>query len=255
MTTLAKNPPETPVHVERAAAKTRDISGYQIFDHGTTGAAHALAHRLLDSGQIEMGHHALGEWLDGRSGHGSDWVHLQFHMAIFELALGEWRQACTRFHAEVLPTASTTAEALTDAPALLWRLAMTAPEPVALPWQPLRQMALTNLPDSDKPFVQVHNLLALAGAGDSAGIERWLQTGSGRTGMKQEQLVVRIAHALAALAAGFHQRASSILQSILAQVSLLGGSHAQLGIFGQLAVWSAARHNGAAQQQGYLNAA
>jgi hypothetical protein len=125
-----------------SALNVRDISGYEIFSEGTMGKAHALAHRMLDADQLRLGHRLIGEWLADRNGSGSDWVHLHFHMAIFELALGEWDNAYARFMKEVLPTASSSADALTDAPALLWRIAITAPEPVVLPWQPLRRTAL-----------------------------------------------------------------------------------------------------------------
>lgn len=255
MTTLANKFTETGSLDDRAASKTRDISGYRIFDHGATGAAHALAHRMLDSGRIEAGHRALGHWLDGRSGRGSDWVHLHFHMAIFELALGEWEQAHNRFHEAVLPTAATSADALTDAPGLLWRIAMSASEAVELPWQPLRRVALANMRDSNNPFVQVHNLLALAGAGDSAGIERWLHAQAGRARSRQQRLVVQIARALGALAGGHYQQAGNMLWTILPRVSLLGGSHAQLGLFTQLAAWSARRQQGGSIQWGHLDAA
>ena len=245
MNVLAKNPRETRIESARELPKAQDISGYEIFSHGDTGAAHALAHHLLDAGQIGTGRRLLGKWLDGRSGHGSDWVHLHFHMAIFELALGDWHRAHARFLAEVLPTAATTADALTDAPALLWRLAMTAPAGIALPWQALRQTVLANLQQCDKPFVQLHNLLALAGAGDSASIERWLQGGCGAPQLTEERPVVLFAEALAALAAGSWQRASRMLRAIQPDVSRVGGSHAQNQLFEQLALWSARQAEGA----------
>jgi hypothetical protein len=238
-----------------AAPRTRDISGYQIFDQGETGAAHALAHRCLDNGEIISGHRALGKWLDGHSGAGSDWVHLQFHMAIFELKLGQWPQAHARFLAEVLPTAAGTTEALTDAPALLWRIAMTAPGAVSLPWQPLRQTALACIDDGNQPFVQAHNLLALAGANDSAGIERWLQHSRGRARSLQQRLVVQFGEALAALATGSFEQAGAMLEAILPELSAIGGSHAQNGIFRQLADWCTRQGPAVSPRRSYRNAA
>ena len=120
----------------------QDISGYQVFSSGDVGAAHVMAHRMLDENQIELGHQRLGEWLQNRTGSGSDWIHLQFHMAVFELATNDWDAAYARFMNEILPTATTTEEALTDAPALLCRLALAAPAQVELPWDALRNTAL-----------------------------------------------------------------------------------------------------------------
>ncbi len=238
-----------------AAPRTRDISGYEIFDQGETGAAHALAHHCLDNGQIISGHRALGKWLDGHGGSGSDWVHLQFHMGIFELELGQWRQAYARFLAEVLPTAAATTEALTDAPALLWRIAMAAPGTVSLPWQPLRQTALSCIDDSNSPFVQAHNLLALAGAGDGAAIEYWLKDKRDRAQSLRQRLVVRFAEALAALATGSFEQAGAMLEAILPELSAIGGSHAQNGIFRQLADWSTRQGSAVSPRRSYRNAA
>jgi len=237
-----------------ASSRTRDISGYQIFDRGETGAAHAHAHHCLDNGQIISGHRALGKWLDGHNGSGSDWVHLQFHMAIFELELGRWRQAYARFLQEVLPTAADTTEALTDAPALLWRLAISAPAAVSLPWKPLRQTALASMDECDKPFVQAHNLLALCGAGDVAAIDAWLKANRGIAESTGQRLVVQFAQALRALATGSFGQAETMLRAILPDISRIGGSHAQNGLFRQLMDWCASQA-AVSPRRSYLNAA
>jgi hypothetical protein len=77
------------------ADAVQDVSGYTIFSSGDTGAAHAMAHQMLDDGRFKEGHILLGSWLEGRTGSGSQWVHLQFHMAVFELAIGDFFQAAT----------------------------------------------------------------------------------------------------------------------------------------------------------------
>jgi hypothetical protein len=216
----------------------RDISGFAVFAHGEAGAAHAMAHRMLDTGRIEQGHRQLGEWLDGRSGCGSDWVHLHFHMAIFELARGDWNAAHTRFSREVLPVAAASEEALTDAPALLWRLVLAAPRSVELPWQPVRRTALIRMQRPSDPFVELHNLLALAGAGDAASIRHWLRTRPAVTPSRPERLVERMAVALEALAARWYQQAATVLQDVAPHLAQVGGSRAQNGLFAQLIDWS-----------------
>ena len=152
-----------------------DVSGYIVFSQGDEGAAHVSAHRMLDNGQLEAGYLPLGTWLDGRTGAGSDWTHLQFHMAIFELGIGDWNAAYERFLTEILPVAATSENALTDAPGLLWRLAIAAPQTVELPWQPLRRTALNGMRQLHEPFVELHKLLAFAGAGDHDSIKAWLR--------------------------------------------------------------------------------
>nr|NIM00839.1 hypothetical protein [Acidobacteriota bacterium]NIM63667.1 hypothetical protein [Acidobacteriota bacterium]NIO59270.1 hypothetical protein [Acidobacteriota bacterium]NIQ30282.1 hypothetical protein [Acidobacteriota bacterium]NIQ85225.1 hypothetical protein [Acidobacteriota bacterium] len=143
---------------------SQDASGYAVFAAGDSGAMHVTAHEMLDSGKFEDGHRQLGAWLHGRTGEGSDWVHLQWHMAVFELALGYWDEAHERFLEHILPAAIHTDEALTDAPAMLWRLSLAAPRPVKLPWEPVSETALRNIDDVSDPYIEVHGLLALAGA-------------------------------------------------------------------------------------------
>ena len=212
----------------------QDINGYTVFSAGKTGAAHTMAHRMFDENRIELGHQLLGEWLQGRTGSGSEWLHLQFHMAVFELALDDWDAAYTRFMNEVLPAAATTEEALTDAPALLWRLQLKAPEPIELPWELLRQTALARMPRPSAPFVELHNLLALAGASDLASIEQWLQRRPAHIPSRRERLVERMAVALRAYATREYQHAATLLRSVVPHLSQVGGSRAQNELFRQL---------------------
>lgn len=228
----------------RAQQPARDSSGYAIFSAGDAGAAHVRAHELLDSGQIERGHRELGAWLERRTGAGSDWVHLHFHMAIFELALGDWTGAYRRFQREILPAASSTDVAYTDAPALLWRIALAAPHAVNLPWQALRRTALNGLRRQSDAFVTLHHLLALAGAGDSAGIETWLDGDTDRS--PQGRLLRRAALALCDCASGAYRQAAAELHALAPQLSIIGGSRAQRELFDQLERWCEARSNTAA---------
>jgi hypothetical protein len=209
----------------------RDAGGYAIFSAGEAGSAHVMAHRMLDQGLHAAGHRLLGAWLEGRSGAGSEWVHLQWHMAMFELALGDWKGAFARFRKHILPAATTTGEALTDAPSLLWRLSLAATAPVELPWEPVREMALARMRRPSKPFVELHNLLALAGAGDIESLDGWLR-GRAPVGRSQsEGLLVRAALALRAYAAGDHRHAAEALASLAPHLSRVGGSRAQNGLF------------------------
>ena len=212
----------------------QDISGYAVFSEGEAGDAHVMTHRMLDENRIELGHQLLSEWLQHRTGSGSDWIHLQFHMAVFELELDNWSAAYTRFVNEILPAAATTEEALTDAPALLWRLALTAPTPIELPWEALRRTALARMERPSDPFVELHNLLALAGAGDVASIEQWLQTRPADVSSRIERLVEQMAVALKAYASRAYRHAAKVFQSVVPQLPQVGGSQAQNLLFRQL---------------------
>ena len=162
-------------------------------------------------------------------------------LTLFELALGDWDAAYARFLAEVLPTATVSADALTDAPALLWRIAIAAPETVSLPWLPLARTASACMPETTEPSVQLHHLLALAGVGDAKGIADWLHAGDPKKGPKRKAVVEQFAVAMRALAASAYHRAGGLLQAMLPELLLVGGSRAQGRLFGQLAASTAWR--------------
>jgi hypothetical protein len=218
-----------------------DVSGYEIFNQGPSGKAHALAHQLTDTAQWQRGRHLLGSWLDSQSGEGSDWIHLQFHMAIFELALNDWDSAHRRFLRGILPAAASTAQALTDAPALLWRLALSAPATVKLPWQPIRRTALAHLYETNNPFVQLHHLMALAGARDTDSIALWLGKIPAFSTAGEQWILKRFAQAMLALSRDECATATNRLHRILPGLPLIGGSRAQNQLFDRLAIWTASQ--------------
>jgi hypothetical protein len=220
----------------------RDASGFLIFSRGRLGAAHALAHRCLDEGRYRDGHRQLGRLLEGslagNTGQGSAWVHLQWHMMVFELAVGRWEAAHGRYLREVLPAASNTAGAVTDGPSGLWRLALSpdCPSEVALPWAQLAPGARRRMLGHSRPFAVIHNVLALAGAGEVAAIDQWLA--SDTTGGPL-RLVVR---AIRSFAVADYARAGMLLGTVMPHLAELGGSAGQNDLFEQLRSEAWRRH-------------
>ena len=227
---------ETSVTTPPAMAIARDASGYEIFSSGDQGAAHVLAHHMVDTAQYERGRRLLGRWLDDHAGSGSQWVHLHFHMAIFELATGHWEAAHRRYLEHVLPTAESSEDALTDAPALLWRLALSASAGTNLEWEPLRQTALERMRRPSDPFTELHNLLALAGAGDIESLGKYMNSCTADS--HRLQPVCRLAGALSACVKGQHRRAADLFRALLPRIPEIGGSRAQIQLFEQLATAS-----------------
>jgi hypothetical protein len=211
----------------------QDTSGYTIFSSGDVGAAHAMAHRMLDEGKFELGHALLASWLDGRTGSGSEWVHLQFHMAVFELELGLWGAAYARFVEHLLP-AAVSGEALTDAPATAWRLALSDNFGGFVPWGEVRAAAARRLAHLDDPYVELHHVLAFAGADDLHNLESWIESRERRARSRADRLVLRFGRAMAAYASGDVAAAATGLAEVVPYVSEIGGSRAQNELFGQL---------------------
>jgi len=208
----------------------RDASGSPLFCEGAFGWAHVEAHRLLDAGRVEEGHRVLGAWLAVHEGAGSDWVHVQWHMAVFEIAIGRWNSAFERFVREILPAVSA-GEARTDAPGLLWRLSLTSPAGASIPWEPVRDAAVEGLGGMSSPYVELHHLLALAGAGDASSLDRWRRGRARDDSSLCGRVLTRMAEGLSAFAVQDYSHAAATLAAIVPRVSRLGGSHAQNQLF------------------------
>ena len=211
-----------------------DSSGYAVFSKGDAGAIHVFAHHMLDSSQINRGHRLLGDWLAHRNGSGSKWVHLQWHMAVFEVSLGHWQSAFSRFRQHILPAVLTSYDAITDAPAFLWRLSLDAGKNSCLPWEPVRDRALLSLHRPSSPFVNAHNILALAGAGDTDSLDKWIERETQTGESPSDAPVIRFARGLRAYITGRYSHAAQELQGIAAQFSKVGGSRAQNELFTRL---------------------
>jgi len=229
-----------------------DASGFAVFADGTQGAAHAEAHAALDTRRYAQGYRDLGAWLDSHSGSGSEWIHLQFHMALFELELGLWNAAYTRFMSHVLPASQATADALTDAPGLSWRLALAARTPVTLPWESLRATALVSTDKHPDAWIQIHNLLAFAGAGDLSAIERVLVNGAP---LDSARVVEDMALALHAHTRGSFGETAQRLDDLIPRLPTVGGSRAQLDLFSRLRQRCRQRASGTVVVEPYARAA
>jgi hypothetical protein len=92
--------------------------------------------------------------------------------------------------------------------------------------------------DTPDPFVQLHHLLALAGAKDTGGIALWLRTLPMLASTKQQRVLERFALAISALSSGAFLRAADLLHAVLPDLPAVGGSQAQNQLFGQLAAWA-----------------
>jgi hypothetical protein len=216
-------------------ALTHDISGTPIFGHGDLGDIHVLAHRMLDGGRHRQGFEHLGAWLTAREGYGaarggeSRWIHIQWHMLVFEIAVGKWDDAYERFEAHIRPAARGLNEAATDAAAALWRLALAANHEVELPWDDVVMGAKARMQQPCSRFVQLHNILALAGAGDLEAIDAWL--GAHRVRCDADRVLSQLGTALRMYAARDFADAAITFATALPHLSVLGGSHGQNELF------------------------
>ncbi len=213
-----------------------DSSGFRYFSDGEPGEAHELAHRMLDQGLEAEGFARLSAWLaenDRPAGEelDSQWVHLHWHMAVFEIAVGRPEDAYRRYRERILPAVHR-GEALTDAPSLLWRLSLAAEGSIDIEWSEARDAALKHLGHSNA-YVEIHNLLALAGARELECIDRWLDRHYRGADHTQARISLQIAWALRTFANRDYEPAAKLLRS-LRELSRLGGSRAQNTLWAEI---------------------
>lgn len=219
---------------EETGKQPHDSSGYAMFSAGEAGDMHVMAHRMLDEDRTELGHQLLGTWLNGRTGSGSQRIHLQWHMAVFDLSLGHWQAALERFRQHILPAVNDSFDALTDAPALLWRIYLASGKRAALPWAPVRIRALAAMKLPCTPFVEIHSLLALAGAGDLEALDRRMERRPAHQHSRNETFVLRTAAAIRSYVVGDYETAAAAFDNVIPRLPQVGGSRAQNEFFSQL---------------------
>ena len=233
-------------------------------------AVHAVAHVMDMQGRFEEGAAWLRlhqpAWAEGNGFAG----HLWWHKALFRLEAmdleGVLRLLDTHLSGEQLQM---TLQRL-DAASLLWRLHLMGQD-VAAPCRALVQGwglddalggsatpgpgAATENPLQQTPghyaFNDVHAVLALLGAGDSARAESWvarcaeqalLPSDASRNnhGMARE-VGLPLMRGVCALARGDADAATALITPVLAQATRLGGSHAQRDLIQQTLLAAAAQ--------------
>ncbi len=219
-----------------------DKSGFQYFQTGLLGQAHQLAHELLDDGRFAEGadqlgaflsEHAAATTLDLTVARASEWVHLHWHMAVFEIGIGEPQRAHRRFRRFILPAVEA-GLALTDGPSLLWRLSLAGFPHDTLEWSAVRRAAMRHRSTSHGCYVQLHHVLAFAGARDTASLDAWLNRTLRGAASTMQKLLLQVAWALRLYASADFDHSARLLEPVLGELPSLGGSHGQNRIFGDV---------------------
>ncbi len=244
MTETTEEHPQSPSR--NALRQGVDKSGFRYFAEGDIGQAHAMAHELLDDGRELDGYVQLGEWLRLFEASGapidrasSEWIHLQWHMAVFEIAAGQLIAAYERYRRAILPFVPA-GKALTDAPSLLWRLhvapeAAATGEPWTSEWQCVCDAALERMDLECNAYIAVHHLLAFAGARDVRSLDTWLDAFYARAPCCQKsRFLLQIGWGLRTFANRDYLPATRLLENPSQEVAQFGGSAAQNGIFKQI---------------------
>lgn len=198
-------------------------------------ATHSIAHVYFERGDAAGGAHFLGKWLEEFESPASSYVHLSWHLALFELALGQYQHAFERYENDIRPSIVAKSMAtLADGASFLWRVHMYGGEPSPYPWEEVCALAT---PMAERPglaFPVAHAAMALAAGGDHdalATMMRRLQSKAEQGDTCTRDVLVPLLQGLTAFATGKYAAAANVLEPICSQLVRIGGSHAQREVF------------------------
>jgi len=203
-------------------------------------AQHALAHVMLTDGRLAEGadllHQVSGPWQGLTS---FMRCHLWWHLALFQIELGEDAAALALFDQQVWGVDKTYSQDQVGAVSLLARLEL-AGVAVGDRWDELAGHLTGRVHDQVQPFLDLQYLYGLARAGRPeaepmlAAIEAHAPLAPLAQRAAWQQVAVPAARGLLAHARGQWAEAADGLTQALPRLALIGGSHAQRDLFEQL---------------------
>ena len=208
----------------------------ELYPHNAT-PTHSLAHVFYETGDHPGGIAFLQGWIAGYERQGLLQGHLSWHLALFELAVGRYGRAIEIYERSLDPALTTSNLTLPDAASFLWRwqlygLAMVAER--ALPWGPVRDLALQLTARPGAPFADAHAALAYAGARDEVAMGRLVD------GLRQLDaqghplagtIVLPLVQGIDAFARADYAEAIRLIEPLMGRLVRIGGSHAQREVF------------------------
>ena len=198
-------------------------------------AAHSVAHVYFETGDHTSGEQFLGAWIEQMDRRASYRVHLSWHQALFELALGRYGQVREQYENNIRPSVmEKSPTSLSDSASLMWRLHMCAG---SAPDGQREEVAEQAAPATDSPgpsFRDSHAALAFGAAGDEARMGRLIDRLSGlaeQGNRVAKEVTLPMVQGINAFAQQEHDEAVRHIEPLYPQLTRIGGSHAQREVF------------------------
>lgn len=237
---------------EYAAAERTGREGVALAANDAWGL-HAVAHVFDMTGRARAGL----DWLSGRE---ASWMHCNnfrfhvwWHQALMHLDLGEYDIALALYDRDIRAEKTDDYRDIANAASLLSRLELEGVN-VGDRWEELALLAEHRATDGCLAFADLHYMLALCGgARDEAAVALIARMQAGKQNRGEAQQIIghpgaRVAQGLHAFASGEYSSAWMHLRAGRAELSAIGGSHAQRDVFDRITIEAALRG-------GYMDAA
>ncbi len=204
-------------------------------------ASHSITHVYFERGDASGGTEFLGGWLPSFDNRATYHVHLSWHLALFELALGHYQRALDLYESNIRPSVVAKSPlSLTDSASLLWRLQMYG---AAAPPGLMGELCAQAAPATENPgpaFRDSHAALAFAVAVDDQSMARMmdgLQAAADKGDKLAAEVTLPLVRGIFAFVHQDYNEAVRLMEPLfgqdarLDQLCRVGGSHAQREVF------------------------
>lgn len=210
----------------------KTIERAMALDPKSAHGAHVKAHVHYEAGEKEQGLKFLQQWLPGYAKEGLLHCHLNWHIALWQLELGDYAAAKRTYLNGVHPGAAwgPPINVLTDAAAFLWRAELAGQQREHGLWREVGAYGSKNFPAAGLAFADVHRALAYAASADQPALENLLRElhdrrEAGR--LLAGPIVPHLAEAFDAFARKDFDKAIALIEPHVAEHERIGGSRAQ----------------------------
>jgi hypothetical protein len=194
--------------------------------------AHVQAHVHYEAGERETGLAGLRQWLGGYPREGLLHCHLNWHVALWQLELGDREGALQTYTSGVHPGGSwgPPINTLTDAVSFLWRAELAGVPRDAERWRQVSAYGGQHFPKTGLAFADVHRALAYAASADSAALANLVAELNEREAagkLLAGPIVPALARAFEACARDEWQTVAALIGPYVGEHERIGGSRAQ----------------------------
>ena len=204
-------------------------------------ASHSVAHVYFERGDASGGADFLADWLPGFDNRASYHVHLSWHLALFELAMGHYQRAIELYEGNIRPSVlEKSSLSVNDSASLMWRLQIYGG---AAPRSMMEELCTQAEPAAERPgpaFRDSHAALAFAVASDDQSLARMmdgLRTVADRGDKLAGEVTLPLVQGINAFIHEDYGEAVRLMEPLFGpdapygQLSRIGGSHAQREVF------------------------
>jgi len=201
-------------------------------DPESAHGAHVKAHVHYEANEKGEGLAFLQRWLPGYAKEGLLHCHINWHIALWQMELGDHDAAMKTYLNGVHPGAAwgPPVNVLTDGAAFLWRAELAGRRRNPELWHEVKRYGDKSFPAAGLAFADVHKALAYAATGDEIAHEQLLgelreREAAGK--LLAGPIVPQLAQAFDAFAKKDYQKAIALIEPHMVEHERIGGSRAQ----------------------------